>query len=65
VVSEKHANFVQAAEGATAADVRAVIEHVREVVLAATGYLLRSDVRLAGFSDTADTVGEDRPGVVI
>lgn len=65
VVSEKHANFVQATEGATAADVRAVIEHVREVVHVATGYLLRSEVRLAGFADNADTADDDRPGVVI
>lgn len=65
VVSEKHANFVQATEGATAADVRAVIEHVREVVHASTGYLLRSEVRLAGFADIVDAADEDRPGVAI
>ncbi len=32
-------------------DVRAVIEWVRERVLAATGYHLRSEVRLVGFDD--------------
>jgi len=50
-VSEKHANFVQAADGGSAADVRAVIEAVREKVAAATGYRLRSEVRLVGFDD--------------
>ena len=51
-VSEKHANFIQASDGGTAADVRAVIEHVRAEVAARTGYHLRSEVRLVGFDDT-------------
>jgi UDP-N-acetylmuramate dehydrogenase len=51
-VSEKHANFVQATDGGRAADVRAVIEHVRATVANETGYLLRSEVRLVGFDDT-------------
>ena len=51
-VSEKHANFVQATDGGRAADVRAVIEHVRKVVASETGYQLRSEVRLVGFDDT-------------
>lgn len=50
-VSGKHANFIQASGPATAADVRAVIEHVRARVAAETGYLLRSEVRLVGFAD--------------
>ncbi|MDP2290907.1 MAG: UDP-N-acetylmuramate dehydrogenase [Actinomycetota bacterium] len=50
-VSEKHANFIQATEGATAADVRAVMEHVRATVLRHTGVSLRSEVRLIGFTD--------------
>ncbi|MET0143362.1 MAG: UDP-N-acetylmuramate dehydrogenase [Ilumatobacteraceae bacterium] len=50
-VSEKHANFIQAAEGGSAADVRAVIEEVRTRVAAGTGHLLRSEVRLVGFPD--------------
>ena len=50
-VSEKHANFVQAEHGATAADVRAVMEHVRTLVFEQTGFLLRSEVRLVGFAD--------------
>lgn len=50
-VSDKHANFVQASDGGRAADVRAVIEHVRGVVARETGYQLRSEVRLVGFDD--------------
>lgn len=49
-VSDKHANFIQATDGATAADVRAVMEHVRTAVRESTGFELRSEVRLVGFS---------------
>jgi UDP-N-acetylmuramate dehydrogenase len=52
-VSEKHANFVQASDAGNAADVRALIEDVRQRVAAATGFLLRSEVRLVGFGDGA------------
>lgn len=48
-VSEKHANFIQAADGGSADDVRAVIEAVRSRVLEARGILLRSEIRLVGF----------------
>lgn len=51
-VSEKHANFIQAADGGRAADVRRAIDEVRARVAAATGYVLRSEVRLVGFDDT-------------
>ena len=61
-VSEKHANFVQAEHGATAADVRAVMEHVRAEVFEQTGFLLRSEVRLVGF---ADVEPDHREGVVL
>jgi UDP-N-acetylmuramate dehydrogenase len=50
-VSDKHANFIQADDGGTAADVRALIELVRSRVAAETGYVLRSEVRLVGFDD--------------
>jgi UDP-N-acetylmuramate dehydrogenase len=50
-VSEKHANFIQASEGGSADDVRAVMELVRARVAAATGFELRSEVRLIGFED--------------
>ena len=52
-VSEKHANFIQAADGGSAADVRAVIEAVRARVAEETGVRLRSEVRLVGFGDDA------------
>ncbi len=61
-VSDKHANFVQAGEGGSAADVRAVIESVRARVAAATGFRLRSEVRLVGFDDT-DPLSFDENGV--
>jgi UDP-N-acetylmuramate dehydrogenase len=60
-VSEKHANFIQAGEGGTAADVRSVIEAVRARVAAETGYRLRSEVRLVGFDDTDPLSFDDRP----
>lgn len=48
-VSDKHANFIQADEGGTAADVRALIELVRDRVEAQSGFRMRSEVRLVGF----------------
>ena len=57
-VSEKHANFIQATPGATAADVRAVMEHVRATVLEHTGLLLRSEVRLVGFDGVYEASNE-------
>jgi len=57
-VSEKHANFIQSCDGGTAADVRATIELVRQRVADATGYWLRSEVRLVGFDD-ADPMSFD------
>ena len=59
-VSEKHANFIQAADGGSAADVRAVIEAVRARVAAETGVVLRSEVRLVGFEDARDADGASR-----
>jgi len=50
-VSDKHANFIQAGDGATAADVKALIDCVRQRVAVATGFELRSEVRLVGFGD--------------
>jgi UDP-N-acetylmuramate dehydrogenase len=48
-VSEKHANFIQADEGGSAADVRDLMESVRRRVLEERGIALRSEVRLVGF----------------
>lgn len=61
-VSEKHANFVQAEHGATSAEVRAVMEHVRTAVFEKTGFLLRSEVRLVGFTDVET---DHREGVAL
>jgi UDP-N-acetylmuramate dehydrogenase len=58
-VSEKHANFIQAGEGCTAADVRAVMEHVRATVSGHTGVVLRSEVRLVGFREIAHSAPSD------
>ena len=54
-VSDKHANFIQATEGATAADVKAVMDEVRERVARETGFELRSEVRLVGFDEAGAT----------
>jgi UDP-N-acetylmuramate dehydrogenase len=61
-VSDKHANFIQASEGGRAADVRAVMEAVRQRVAEQTGYQLRSEVRLVGFDDTDPMSFDDRLG---
>lgn len=50
-VSEKHANFIQTAEDGRAGDVLAVMNAVRERVLTATGYRLRTEIRLIGFPE--------------
>ncbi|MFH2009872.1 MAG: UDP-N-acetylmuramate dehydrogenase [bacterium] len=47
-VSAHHANFVINLGHATAADLRAVIEHVRRVVHEQTGHLMEPEVRFVG-----------------
>jgi UDP-N-acetylmuramate dehydrogenase len=48
-VSEKHANFIVNEEGAaTAADIEALIDHVRNVVATRTGVRLEPEVRIVG-----------------
>ena len=49
-VSEKHANFIQASDGATAADIIGIMQHVQEEVERVHHIRLRSEVRLIGFS---------------
>jgi UDP-N-acetylmuramate dehydrogenase len=57
-VSEKHANFIQASDGATASDIIAVMCHVQDVVAEKCGVVLRSEVRLVGFdNDVASRFG--------
>lgn len=48
-VSDKHANFIQASEDGCANDVRALMRVVADRVEDATGYALRSEIRLIGF----------------
>jgi UDP-N-acetylmuramate dehydrogenase len=55
-VSPKHANFIQADRGGSAADVRRVMDAVRAEVLAATGIELSTEVQMVGFGD------DDAPG---
>jgi UDP-N-acetylmuramate dehydrogenase len=48
VVSEKHANFIVNDQKGTAADVRRLGDHVRDVVAAATGIDLRYEIEFVG-----------------
>ena len=48
-VSEKHAGFVVNAGGATAEDVRRLMDRIRETVLRQTGVELEPEVKLLGF----------------
>ena len=48
VVSEKHANFIQAEAGATASDVAALLRTVRERVAEATGVVLTPELHWLG-----------------
>lgn len=47
-VSDKHANFIQADNEATAKDIRELIEHIRKTVYDQTGYELQTEVRYIG-----------------
>lgn len=53
-VSTKHANFIQADDGGRALDVVRVMARVTKQVLDATGYDLRSEIRLVGFDADRD-----------
>ncbi len=48
VVSEKHANFILNDRGESAADIEALIYHVRDRVYEETGVLLETEVRMIG-----------------
>jgi UDP-N-acetylmuramate dehydrogenase len=52
-VSNKHANFIVAGPGATAANVLTLIHHVQETVAGRTGVRLEPEVRLVGDLDPA------------
>ncbi len=51
MVSDKHANFIQADEGGRADDVLALMALVRARVEEASGFRLRSEIRLVGFDE--------------
>lgn len=62
-VSEKHANFIQATDSATASDIVDVMKHVQEVVERVHGVRLRSEVHLLGFdTQTATQFADPRHG---
>ena len=48
VVSTKHTNFIVNDQGATAADILALIEHIRETVRRHSGIRLETEVKLLG-----------------
>ncbi|MEM7141492.1 MAG: UDP-N-acetylmuramate dehydrogenase [Actinomycetota bacterium] len=50
-VSDKHANFIQADPDGLAADVRAVMDAVRERVVEVHGVALHAETHLVGFAD--------------
>ena len=50
-VSDKHANFIQADEGGTAADVLQVMNEIRTLVEFAHGVVLQPETHLVGFTD--------------
>ena len=51
-VSTKHANFIQADDGGSADDVRAVVRAVADAVRSRFGVELHTEIRLIGFPDT-------------
>jgi UDP-N-acetylmuramate dehydrogenase len=51
MVSEKHANFIQADDGGRADDVLALMAYVRTRVEETSGHRLRSEIRLVGFDE--------------
>jgi len=51
VVSDKHANFIQADPGGSADDVRRLIDAVRALVLERLGVKLETELRFVGFEE--------------
>jgi UDP-N-acetylmuramate dehydrogenase len=62
MVSEKHANFIQADPGGSADDVRALIDEVRQLVFDRLGVELQTEVQLVGFSGPSTSTGARGPG---
>ena len=53
-VSDKHANFIQAAPDARAADVRALVFEVQRQVAEATGVVLQPELHFVGFESAGE-----------
>ena len=58
-VSEKHANFFVADPGATAQDVRDLVDEVRSSVERATGVRLECELRMVGFDERPGPQGQE------
>jgi len=56
-VSEKHANFIQADEGGSAADIIELMGRVAEMVLRTHGVELQVETKLVGFADQPTGMG--------
>ena len=54
-VSPKHANFIQADDGGSADDVRALIMEVQRLVDERTGVRLEPELRMVGFDQAGDS----------
>jgi UDP-N-acetylmuramate dehydrogenase len=50
-VSHKHANFFVAGPGATSADIRRLVEMVKDRVFEETGTMLETEIQFVGFED--------------
>jgi UDP-N-acetylmuramate dehydrogenase len=61
-VSTKHANFIQADDGGSADDVRALMREVVLRVASLTGVHLEAETRLVGFPEDPPAVSPDAPG---
>jgi UDP-N-acetylmuramate dehydrogenase len=57
MVSEKHANFIQADPGGSADDVRALILEVRQLVADRLGVLLQPELKMVGFDEPQSSTG--------
>ncbi|NBR00593.1 MAG: FAD-binding protein, partial [Actinobacteria bacterium] len=65
-VSEKHANFIQSGNGATADQILVLMGEMQDAVRERTGITLRSEVRMVGFdaqSTARFAAGHDAPAV--
>jgi UDP-N-acetylmuramate dehydrogenase len=62
MVSEKHANFIQADPGGSADDVRALIGEVQQLVAERLGVELLTEVRMVGYPEPSTSSGGGESG---